>query len=114
MATDTIRTLLALAFPGADIAVDDRTGGGDHLQVAAVSSAFDGLSLIEQHKLLPCRPPRRRWASTSTSSRSRLSTVLGGLDCGKDGLLKAAKGSGSLCALARFAQDGFSSAAQTR
>jgi hypothetical protein len=30
MATDTIRTLLAHDFPGADIAVDDRTGGGDH------------------------------------------------------------------------------------
>ncbi len=41
MATDTIRTLLAHAYPGADIALDDRTGGGDHLQVAAVSSAFD-------------------------------------------------------------------------
>jgi hypothetical protein len=63
MATDTIRSLLAHAFPGADIAVDDRTRDGDHLQVAAVSSAFDGLSLIERHKLLPCRPPRRRWAS---------------------------------------------------
>jgi stress-induced morphogen len=62
MAIDTIRTLLAHAFPGADIAVDDCTSGGDHLPVAAVSSAFDGLSLIEQHKLLPCRP-RRRWAS---------------------------------------------------
>ena len=33
---------------------------------------------------------------------------------GKDGLLKAATGSGSLCALARFAQGGFSSVAQTR
>ncbi len=40
MATDTIRTLLAHAFPGADSAVDDRTGGG-HFQVTVVSSAFD-------------------------------------------------------------------------
>ena len=41
MATDMIGMLLAPAFPGADSALDDRTGGGDHLQVAAVSSAFD-------------------------------------------------------------------------
>ena len=39
MATDTIRTLLAPAFPGADSALDDRTGGG-HFQVTVVSSAF--------------------------------------------------------------------------
>jgi len=62
MATDTIRTLLAHAFPGADMAVDDRTGGGDH-QRPPSSSAFDGLSLIEQHKLCrrgARRAPRRR------------------------------------------------------
>ncbi len=40
VATDTVRTLLAHAFPGADSALDDRTGG-DHFQVTAVSSAFD-------------------------------------------------------------------------
>ncbi len=44
MAIDTIRMLLAPAFPGADSASDDRTGGGDHLQVTAVSSAFDDRS----------------------------------------------------------------------
>jgi stress-induced morphogen len=50
MATESIRALLEQAFPGGEIAVDDRTGGGDHFQVTVVSSAFDGLSLIEQHK----------------------------------------------------------------
>jgi len=50
MVTDSIRALLEQAFPGGEIAVDDRTGGGDHFQVTVVSSAFDGLSLIEQHK----------------------------------------------------------------
>ena len=102
MATDTIRTLLAHAFPGADSALDDRTGGG-HFQVAALSSAFDGtwlgLRLNREwliHKRSEQAPQRccERW--------------------GKDGLLKAATGSGSLCALARFAHDGFSCVAQTR
>jgi len=52
MATETIRLQLQQAFPGADVSVDDRTGGGDHFQVTVVSGSFDGLSLIEQHKLV--------------------------------------------------------------
>ena len=52
MAADTIRALLEEAFPGAEIAVQDRTGGGDHFQVSVVSSSFSGLSLIDQHRLV--------------------------------------------------------------
>jgi stress-induced morphogen len=52
MAADTIRSLLEQAFPGAEIAVSDRTGGGDHFQVSVASSRFDGLSLIDQHRLV--------------------------------------------------------------
>jgi stress-induced morphogen len=52
MATDAIRALLLQAFPGGEVAVDDRTGGGDHFQVTVTTGAFDGLSLIEQHKLV--------------------------------------------------------------
>ena len=52
MATNAIRELLEAAFPGGEIAVEDRTGGGDHFQVTVVSSAFDGLSLIAQHRLV--------------------------------------------------------------
>ena len=52
MATDAIRALLLQAFPGGDVEVDDRTGGGDHFQVTVTSDAFDGLPLIEQHKLV--------------------------------------------------------------
>ena len=50
MAANTIRDLLDQAFPGSEIHVEDRTGGGDHFQVIVVSPAFNGLSLIEQHK----------------------------------------------------------------
>jgi stress-induced morphogen len=52
MATEPIRARLQSAFPDADVAVEDRTGGGDHFQVTVVSSTFNGLSLIEQHKLV--------------------------------------------------------------
>ncbi|HEX2303279.1 MAG TPA: BolA/IbaG family iron-sulfur metabolism protein [Gaiella sp.] len=52
MATDRLRTLLEQAFPGGSVAVLDRTGGGDHFQVTVESAAFDGLSLVEQHRLV--------------------------------------------------------------
>ena len=52
MAANTIRDLLDHAFPGGEIDVEDRTGGGDHFQVTVISDAFNGLSLIQQHKLV--------------------------------------------------------------
>ncbi len=36
----------------AEVSVEDLNGGGDHLQVEVVSSAFAGLSLIKQHQLV--------------------------------------------------------------
>jgi stress-induced morphogen len=48
---EAIRALLAQAFPGAaEVAVEDRTGGGDHFQVTVVSAEFDGVSLLDQHR----------------------------------------------------------------
>jgi stress-induced morphogen len=52
MGTDTISTLLYDAFPGAEVGVVDRTGGGDHFHVTVISDAFDGLTLVEQHRLV--------------------------------------------------------------
>lgn len=52
MAADTIRALLEDAFPGDEIGVQDRTGGGDHFQVTVASGRFAGLSLIDQHRLV--------------------------------------------------------------
>jgi stress-induced morphogen len=52
MVVTTIRDLLVDAFPGGQVDVEDRTGGGDHFQVTVVSEAFNGLSLIQQHKLV--------------------------------------------------------------
>ena len=52
MATDTIRTLLEATFPDATVEVLDRTGGGDHFHVTVASAAIDGLTLVEQHRLV--------------------------------------------------------------
>ena len=51
MAAENLRQMLEQAFPDAtEIAVEDRTGGGDHFQVTVVSGTFDGLPLLEQHR----------------------------------------------------------------
>jgi stress-induced morphogen len=51
MEADAIRALLADAFPdAAELAVEDRTGTGDHFQVTLASPSFDGVSLLDQHR----------------------------------------------------------------
>ena len=53
MATDRLETLLRGAFPDAgELSVEDRTGGGDHFQVIVTSPRFDGLPLLDQHRLV--------------------------------------------------------------
>jgi stress-induced morphogen len=52
MAVDRLRGLLEQAFPGSEVDVRDRTGGGDHFQVTVASARFDGLTLLEQHRLV--------------------------------------------------------------
>ena len=52
MSVETIQALLEQAFQGGAVDVVDRTGTGDHFHVSVGSEAFDGLSLIEQHRLV--------------------------------------------------------------
>ena len=40
------------ALPGANVRVEDTTGGGDHFRAEVVSDRFQGLSRIQQHKLI--------------------------------------------------------------
>ncbi len=48
-----LESLLQGAFPDAnDLRVVDRTGTGDHFHVLVRTARFDGLSLVEQHKLV--------------------------------------------------------------
>lgn len=53
MATEPLQSLLEEAFPDAtELTVEDRTGGGDHFQVIVESPRFNGLPLLEQHRLV--------------------------------------------------------------
>ena len=53
MAAERLERLLRDAFPDAEeLRVEDRTGGGDHFQVVLSTERFDGLSLLEQHRLV--------------------------------------------------------------
>ena len=52
MAVRILTELLEAAFPGDEVSVEDRTGGGDHFQVTVASARFEGLSLVEQHRLV--------------------------------------------------------------
>src|SRR3954452_1405372 len=50
---DRLESLLRRAFPdAAELRVEDRTGGGDHFQVTVESPRFDGLPLLDQHRLV--------------------------------------------------------------
>ena len=49
---DQVKAAIGVALPDACVEVEDLTGGGGHLQVKVVSSAFEGLSRIKQHQLV--------------------------------------------------------------
>jgi stress-induced morphogen len=53
MAVERLESLLRDAFPDAgELRVEDRTGGGDHFQVIVSSARFDGIPLLDQHRLV--------------------------------------------------------------
>ena len=53
MAVERLESLLRDAFPdAAELSVEDRTGGGDHFQVIVSDSRFNGIPLLEQHRLV--------------------------------------------------------------
>jgi stress-induced morphogen len=53
VAAEPLQMLLARAFPDATtLRVEDRTGGGDHFQVTVETPRFNGLSLLDQHRLV--------------------------------------------------------------
>jgi stress-induced morphogen len=52
MELEDLRQRLLEAFPDAEVEVTDLTGTKDHFQARIVSSAFERLSLVEQHQLV--------------------------------------------------------------
>jgi stress-induced morphogen len=49
---DELKTRIEQALPGADVDVTDTTGGGDHFRAEIVSERFEGLTRIQQHRLI--------------------------------------------------------------
>jgi stress-induced morphogen len=50
---ERLEKLLKHFFPDAEeLSVADRTGTGDHFHVTVASARFDGLSLVDQHRLV--------------------------------------------------------------
>ena len=49
---EELKARIEQALPGSVATVEDLTGGGDHFRAEVVSDHFDGLSRIDQHKLI--------------------------------------------------------------
>ena len=50
--TDELKQRIERALPGAQVQVEDLTGGGDHFRAEVVSERFEGLGRIDQHRLV--------------------------------------------------------------
>ncbi|MFN8164350.1 MAG: BolA/IbaG family iron-sulfur metabolism protein [Solirubrobacterales bacterium] len=44
--------MIEAALPGAAVEVSDETGAGDHLRATVTARQFEGLSRIDQHRLV--------------------------------------------------------------
>jgi len=49
---DEVRLMIEASLPGAEVEVVDETGTQDHLRATVTAAQFEGLSRIEQHKLV--------------------------------------------------------------
>jgi stress-induced morphogen len=47
-----LRAMIEAALPGAEVEVSDETGAGDHLRATVSAPQFEGLSRIDQHRLV--------------------------------------------------------------
>jgi stress-induced morphogen len=49
---DEVRLMIEASLPGAEVEVVDETGTKDHLRAEVKASQFEGLSRIDQHRLV--------------------------------------------------------------
>lgn len=47
-----IQGMIEAALPGAEVEVVDETGSGDHLHATVSAPQFEGLSRLDQHRLV--------------------------------------------------------------
>jgi len=52
IALDEVRLLIEASLPGATVEVADQTGTQDHLEAKVTAPQFEGLSRIDQHRLV--------------------------------------------------------------
>ena len=49
---DEIRSKIVAAIPGAEVSVQDLTGGGDHYAATVVAAAFRGQGPVDRHRMV--------------------------------------------------------------
>ena len=47
-----LKEMIEAALPGAEAEVSDETGTGDHIRATVAAPQFEGLSRIDQHRLV--------------------------------------------------------------
>ncbi len=47
-----LKSMIEAALPGAAVEVSDETGTGDHLRAVVTAPQFEGLSRLDQHRLV--------------------------------------------------------------
>jgi stress-induced morphogen len=47
-----LKSMIEAALPGAEVAVEDEDGSGQHLRATVTAPQFEGLSRIDQHRLV--------------------------------------------------------------
>lgn len=47
-----LKSMIEAALPGAEVAVEDEDGGGQHLRAVVKAPQFEGLSRLDQHRLV--------------------------------------------------------------
>jgi stress-induced morphogen len=52
IALDEVRLLIEAALPGSTVEVIDETGTQDHLRAEVTAPQFEGLSRLDQHRLV--------------------------------------------------------------
>lgn len=52
MKAEDIKALIVDALPGADVAIDDLAGDGNHYHAKVTAPDFEGKSRVQQHQLV--------------------------------------------------------------
>ncbi len=47
-----IKSMIEASLPGAQVDVTDQTGTADHLEATVIAPQFEGLSRIDQHRMV--------------------------------------------------------------